>query len=233
VRPEVVVDDPADVAVDRLAAAAAKGGHLVLTGGSTPRVTYERLADMRHLDWSPVTVWFTDERCVPPDHELSNYAMTKAALVDRIEGDGPAVNRMEGERGPDQAAAAYHEKLRKAFGAGVPSLDLILLGIGPDAHTCSLFPNHPALEERERLAVGVENPGMAPFVSRVTLTLPVVNAAREVIFLVSGQDKAEAVARAFAGEPDPSAPASLVRPDAGTMTLIADPAAVSLLEGSG
>ena len=205
-------------------AAAAGGGHLVVTGGSTPRATYERLAG-ESVDWPSVSLWFTDERCVAPDHEQSNYRMVKEALLDRIE--GPTVHRIEGERGPHEGAAAYERELRAVFGEGVPSCDLVLLGIGPDAHICSLFPGDPALGERERLAVGVETPGMAPFVSRVTLTLPVVNAAREVVFLVSGEDKAEAVARAFSGTEDPSAPASLVRPQSGAATLIVDPAAAA------
>jgi 6-phosphogluconolactonase len=220
-----VSDDPAGAAAARLRAAR---GHLALTGGSTPRAAYERLASLRD-DWSGVTLWFTDERCVPPDHEHSNYRMVKAALLDRV--DGPPVHRMEGERGPHEGAAAYERDLREAFGDGVPGLDLILLGLGPDAHICSLFPNDPALGERERLAVGVDTPGMAPLVSRVTLTLPVVNAAREVVFLVTGEDKAGAVARAFSGRPDPAAPGSLVRPVSGSLTLIADPAAAAGLEG--
>jgi 6-phosphogluconolactonase len=226
-KPEVVVDDdPAARAVERLAPAVARGGHLVLTGGSTPRATYERLAG-EGLDWSGTALWFSDERCVPPDHEHSNYRMVGQALLDRIEGE--TAHRMEGERGPHEGAAAYEEELRAEFGQAVPGFDLVLLGIGPDAHVCSLFPNHPALGERERPAVGVETPGMAPFVSRVTLTLPVVNAAREVVFLVAGEDKAEALARAFSGAEDPSAPASLVRPESGSATLIADPAAAALL----
>jgi len=114
----------------------------------------------------------------------------------------------------------------------MPRLDLILLGLGPDAHTASLFPGDAALGERERVAVGVATPGMAPLVSRVTVTLPLVNAAREVVFLVSGEDKAEAVARAFSGAEDPSAPASLVRPDSGTLALLADAAASSMLAGA-
>ena len=140
------------------------------------------------------------------------------------------MKRIEGELGPERAADAY--EARAAVGLrrrACPRLDLVLLGLGPDAHTASLFPGDAALGERERLAVGVPTPGMAPLVSRVTVTLPVVNAARDVVFLVSGEDKAEAVARAFSGAPDPSAPASLVRPDAGTLTLVADRAAASLL----
>jgi 6-phosphogluconolactonase len=195
---------------------------VVLTGGSTPRKAYERAAELRE-DWSGVDLWFTDERCVPPDHEHSNYGMAKAALLDHI--SGATVHRIEGELGPQRGADAYEQELR---GAGMEA-DLVLVGLGADAHTCSLFPGDPALGERERLAVGVETPGMPPLVPRVTLTLPVVNAARAVVFLVTGEDKADAVARSFSGAADPSAPGSLVRPDSGEMTLIADHAAVARL----
>jgi 6-phosphogluconolactonase len=223
----VIVDDPGATAGERLAAAT---GHLVLTGGSTPRAAYERAAGVRD-DWSGVAVWFTDERCVPPDHDQSNYGMVKAALLDRIDGGQPTVHRMAAERGTTAAADAYEAELRATFGDGIPELDLVLLGLGPDAHVCSLFPNDAALGERRRLAVGVDTPGMAPLVPRVTLTLPVVNAAREVLFLVTGQSKAEAVARAFAGVPDPGAPGSLV--EKGRATVILDPPAAAGLEARG
>jgi 6-phosphogluconolactonase len=224
----VVTDDPAEVAAERLAGAV---GNVVLTGGSTPRSAYE-LAAERRADWSGITIWFTDERCVPPDHEHSNYGMVRAALLDRVAGGAPGVERMEVELGPGAGAEAYERRLREAFGDGVPELELMLVGLGPDAHVCSLFPGHDALAERDRLAVGVETPGMAPLVSRVTLTLPLVNAAREVIFLVTGDDKAGAVRQAFAGPPDPHVPGSLVRPDRGSLTLILDPAAASRLEAA-
>jgi 6-phosphogluconolactonase len=221
-RPELqVLDDPAEAAAERLVSAT---GHVVVTGGSTPRRAYE-LAAARRPDWSGVELWFSDERCVPPDHEHSNYGMVKGALLDRIR--GAVVHRMEGERGPHEGAAAYARELREA---GVPEADLILLGLGPDAHTCSLFPGDSALAERERPAVGVETPGMAPLVSRITLTLPVVNAGRTVVFLITGEDKAEAVARAFSGVPDPRAPGSLVQPASGSLTALLDPAAASMLE---
>ena len=207
--PEVVVsDDPAGAAAERLAAAA--GGHIALAGGSTPKAAYERLTGMG-VDWSATTFWFGDDRCVPADHEHSNYRMAREALLDRIEPG--AVHRIKGELPYLQAADDYERALRDVLGEGVPELDLILLGLGPDAHTASLFPGDAALGERERLAVGVETPGMAPLLSRVTLTLPVLNAGREVIFLVSGEDKREAVRRAFSGARDPDAPASLVDAD--------------------
>jgi 6-phosphogluconolactonase len=223
-RPDVqVTDDPAGAAAERLAAA---GGHVVLTGGSTPRAAYERVAASRP-DWSGVTIWFTDERCVPPGHEHSNYGMTKNALLDRI--DGAEVHRMQGELGPRQGAAAYERELRSSFGDELPEFDLILLGLGPDVHTCSLFPGDPALGEREHPVAGVDTPGMAPLVSRITLTLPVVNAGKSLVFLVTGEDKADAVARAFGGPPDPRAPASLVEPVSGTLELICDLAAAEKL----
>jgi 6-phosphogluconolactonase len=223
-RPDVhVSDDPAGAAADRLRDAT---GQLVITGGSTPRAAYERVAGERR-DWSGTNIWFTDERCVPPEHEHSNFGMAKAALLDRIE--GAKVHRMRGELGPAEGATAYEADMREAFADELPAFDLILLGLGPDVHTCSLFPGDDALGERERWAVGVDTPGMAPLVSRITLTLPVVNAARSLVFLVTGEDKAEAVARAFVGPPDPRAPASLVEPVSGSVELICDEQAASRL----
>jgi 6-phosphogluconolactonase len=196
-----VSDDPAGAAVALLEAAT---GHLCITGGSTPKKAYERLA-ARRADWSGIDFWFTDERCVPPDHEHSNFRMANEALLSRA--DGATVHRMRGELGPNEGAAD-HEREYQA--AGAPAFDLILLGMGPDAHICSLFPGDDALAERERPVVGVDTPGMAPLVSRITFTLTVVNASRRIVFLVTGEDKADAVARAFSGRKDPMAPASLV-----------------------
>jgi 6-phosphogluconolactonase len=205
VRAEVeVVDDPAETVAERLVAAS---GHVVLTGGSTPRQAYERAAELRH-DWSGVTFWFSDERCVPPEDENSNYRMIEEVLLGNT--SGSEVKRMEGERGPEGAARHYAGEIGAVFAHGLPAYDLVLLGIGPDAHLCSLFPDAPALEEREAPVVGVEEAGMEPLVPRVTLTLPVVDAAKELIFLVTGEGKAEALSRAL-GDTDPNAPASLVQ----------------------
>ena len=199
-----VSDDPAQEAAELLVAA---GGHVAITGGSTPRAAYERAAAARQ-DWSGVDFWFTDERCVPPDHEHSNFGMADRALLSRV--DGATVHRMRGELGPEDGAAAYENELDQF---GPEALDFILLGVGPDGHICSLFPGADAVGERERRVVGVETPGMAPLVSRITLTLPVVNASAQIVFLVAGEDKAEAARRVFAGPPDPSAPGSLVEGD--------------------
>jgi 6-phosphogluconolactonase len=202
VNPDFQVSDDAAGAAAALLREA--GGHLCITGGSTPKAAYERVAGERH-DWSGVDFWFTDERCVPPDHEHSNFRMADEALLSRA--TGAKVHRMKGELGPAEGAA---DQAREYEAAGRPAFDLVLLGMGPDAHICSLFPGADALGERERPVVGVETPGMAPLVSRITFTLQVVNSARQIVFLVTGEDKADAVGRAFSGRRDPTAPASLV-----------------------
>lgn len=212
-----VSDDPAGALAELLCAA---HGHVVLTGGSTPRAAYERAADARE-DWSGVDFWFTDERCVPPDHEHSNFAMAERALLARA--SGATTHRMRGELGPEDGAAAYENELGEF---GPDAMDLTVLGVGPDAHICSLFPGDDVLGERERLVVGVETPGMAPFVPRITLTLPVVNASAQIVLLVTGEDKAEAVARVLTGPPDPRAPGSLVD---GNVVALLDRAAASRL----
>jgi 6-phosphogluconolactonase len=219
VNPDIrVSDDPAQEAAELLVAAS---GHVAITGGSTPRVTYERVAAMRE-DWSGMDIWFTDERCVPPDHEQSNFGMADRALLSRVK--GATVHRMRGELGPEDGAAAYENELAEF---GPDALDFILLGAGPDGHICSLFPGDDALGERERHVVGVQTPGMAPLVPRITLTLPVVNASAQIVFLIAGEDKAEAVRRVFAGPPDPQAPGSLVEGDA--VVALLDPAAAARL----
>jgi 6-phosphogluconolactonase len=218
VKPDLqVIDDPAGAAADLLAGAS---GHVVLTGGSTPRSAYERAASLRP-DWSDMEVWFTDERCVPPDHEQSNFRMVSAALLDRVQ--GAEVHRMQGELGPHDGAAAYERELAES---GLEAFDLMLLGLGPDAHICSLFPSDDALGERDRRVVGVETAGMAPLVPRITLTLPAVNATRQVVFLITGEDKADAVTRVFSGHPDPRAPGSLVD---GSPRVLMDAAAAARL----
>jgi 6-phosphogluconolactonase len=222
-----VLDDPAAAVAERMAEAAAAGRHIVLTGGSTPRLAYEQAAGLG-ADWSRASFWFGDERCVPPEHEQSNYHMADMALLSKVEAG--AVYRMRGELGPQDGAREYQRQLGDVFGEGaLPEFDLLLLGLGPDAHCASLFPGDAALGEKTRTVVGVETPGMAPFVARITLTLPVLNAAKEAVFLVAGEDKAEAVARAFGGmRPSPDAPASLVRPQ-GTLTVLLDAAAAKHL----
>ena len=194
-----VLDDPAAEAARLLAEAS---GDVALSGGGTVGRAFELAARSRQ-DWSGVRAWFGDDRAVPPDHEHSNYRLAHEALFDRVERP-PEVHRIEGELGAEEAARRYDEEL-----AGV-TLDLALNGIGPDGHTASLFPGAPGLEERTRRAIAAEA-GLEPFVPRVTMTPPVFAEARLLVYLVTGEAKAEAVRRAFAAEPSPSTPASLIR----------------------
>jgi 6-phosphogluconolactonase len=223
-----VVDDVAAEVADRLVAAATAGGHIALTGGSTPGVAYERAAS-QGADWTGSVLWFGDDRAVPPDDDRSNYKMVKETLLDRLDPAlAPrAVNRIEGERGHEEAADAYEALLRSEVGGDVPALDLILLGLGPDGHTGSIFPGKPATQVRDRAVVGVPEAGLEPFVPRVTMTLPVFNAGHDVVFMVTGESKAEAVTRAFGGDPREDTPASYARPR--NLTVFLDPPAASLL----
>jgi 6-phosphogluconolactonase len=223
-----VVDDPAAEVADLLIDVAAAGGHIAVSGGSTPRRAYE-LASQTDADLSAATLWLGDERVVPADDERSNARMVRESLTDRLPEDRrPRLLPADTALGHDAAAAAYETLLRQTLG-NHPRLDLALMGLGPDGHTASLFPGKPALHENQRLAVGVPEAGMEPQVPRVTLTLPLFNTAREVVFLVAGADKAEAVRRAFGSPPDETAPAAHVRPGAGTLTLVLDAAAAAEL----
>jgi 6-phosphogluconolactonase len=223
-----VVADPAAEVADLLVDIACAGGHIALSGGSTPKRAYE-LAARSDADLSAATLWLGDERLVPEDDERSNLRMVRTALTDRLpEERRPRLMPVDTSLGPDAAAAEYEAMLLRTIG-GHPRLDLALMGLGPDGHTASLFPGQPAVAETQRYAVGVPDAGMEPMVPRVTLTLPLFNTAREVVFLVAGADKAEAVARVFGTPPDETAPAALVRPGAGKLLLVLDePAAAEL-----
>ena len=216
-----VLDDPAAAVADLLADAAAAGGDVVLTGGSSPRRAYE-LAAARGDDWSGATVWYGDERCVPEDDERSNHRMAEVALLSHLD-PRPEVLRMEGELGHERGADRYERLIRDRLG-DAPRWDLLLLGLGPDAHTASLFPGKPEAGVTGRLVTGVPEAGMDPQVPRITLTLPAINAARRVVFLVTGESKREAVRRAFGDPLDPASPAAHVRPGGGELTVYLDPA---------
>jgi 6-phosphogluconolactonase len=218
----VISDDPADVVADLLAARAHAGGHIVLTGGSTPGRAYE-LAAARERDWSRAELWWGDERCVPPDDERSNFGMAKRALLDRLDVQPAAVHRMRGELGAEAGAEDYDREL-----GDLARFDLVLLGLGSDGHIASLFPDQPTLDETERRVLGAEAK-LEPFVDRITLTLPLLRAAHAVVFLVAGEAKADAAARAFAAEPTRSTPGSLVRAISGTTTAVLDRAAAAKL----
>jgi 6-phosphogluconolactonase len=220
-----VVDDAEEAArlvAERLVEQARSGGSIVLTGGSTPRRAYEIAAELEP-DWSRAELWWGDERCVSPDDADSNYAMAKAALLDRLDAAPAAVHRMRGELGREDGAAAYEREL-----GGVGDFDLVLLGLGPDGHIASLFPNFPSLDVTDRDVIGSEA-GHEPFVDRISLTLPRIGATRELLFLVTGEDKADAVARALAGDPSAATPGSLARAAAGTTRAVLDRAAAAKL----
>jgi 6-phosphogluconolactonase len=216
-------EEVASVVADELVAAARKGQAVVLSGGRSPGRAYQ-LAAEREPDWSAASLWWGDERCVPPDDERSNYLLARENLLERLETPPREVRRIRGELGPDDAAREYDALLE-----GV-RLDLVLLGLGPDGHAASLFPNQPTLEEHERRAVPAEA-GLEPFVARVTLTVPMLSSAAAVVFVVTGEEKADAVDRAFAGAPDRGTPASLIRSAQGRTRVVADSAAAARLPG--
>jgi 6-phosphogluconolactonase len=209
-----VVDDPAHAAAELLVATA---GTVALSGGSSVGRVYE-LAAAARPDWSGAVLWFGDERAVPPYDERSNHRLVRSTLLDALSRP-PEVHRIKGELGAEDAAARYDEELE-----GV-TFDLALNGIGADGHTASLFPDSSALAS-ERRAVAAE-PGLEPFVPRVTLTPRVFAETQLLVYLVTGDSKAEAVRRALAEEPGPGTPASLVR--GRTTIALLDPAAASLL----
>ena len=205
---------------DWLTGAASKGGHIALTGGTTPELAYKEAAQ-REPDWSKTELWWSDERCVPPDDDLSNYALAKRTLLNRLDRDPSAVHRIKGELGKEKAAADYELEL------GDTVFDLELLGIGKDGHVASLFPNAATLQHSKRVLPA--EPGLEPYVDRVTLSIPTLNSAREIVFALSGAEKAEAARRAFGATPSPDTPASLVRAHDGRTTAILDRAAAARL----
>jgi 6-phosphogluconolactonase len=223
--PEFVVTDDAEAAAAAaaflLAECAAAAGSIVLAGGSTPRRAYE-LAAAEQGDWGDAVVWYGDDRCVPADDPRSNQLLVRESLLERLI-VAPEVRAIDTRRPPAEAAAAYAAALR-----GEP-LDVVLLGLGPDGHTASLFPHAPSLDVTDRLVVA-SAPGLEPFVERITLTVPALSAGAHVVFLAVGESKAEAVRKAFAGEPSAATPASLVRSTGGRTTVILDRAAAALLD---
>ncbi len=209
-------------------AIAARGRFTVaLSGGNTPKPVYERLS-LVPLDWSRVHVVFGDERCVPPDDPRSNYHMAKAALLDRVPIPASNVLRMRGEDPPEEAAASYAEDLRRDLGDD-GRIDLVLLGLGDNGHTASLFPGLAVVTETSRtvLACYVEVVGMW----RLTLTPPPINAARRVAFLVSGESKAEVLRQVLQGPRKPiELPAQTIRPSERPAVWLMDATAASKLE---
>lgn len=200
-----------------------------LAGGSTPRELYRRLAPpAAGPDWARVHFFWGDERCVAPEAQASNYRMARQAFLDALAPPADHVHRMAGEDEPAAAAAAYERGLRDFFGAGAPPVfDLVLLGMGPDGHTASLFPGTAALDERERWVVANRAPDGS---LRLTLTFPVLNAAAQVLVLVAGREKAQRLRQAVqAGVADPPLPVQRLRPASGRLEYLADAEAAAAL----
>jgi 6-phosphogluconolactonase len=220
------------VSTGRMAAAERGSFHVALSGGETPRAAYELLAQeplREELSWSDVFVYFGDERCVPPDDEQSNYRMACRSFLDSV-GIRPAnVHRIRGEIDPGHAANEYASILRTDLG-NAPQFDLILLGLGPDGHTASLFPGTPPDADDAALVRAVY--AQSQMMWRVTMTPAVINAARTVAFAVEGAEKAQILATVCDGPVDPvKYPAQIVRPASGRLIWLVDELAAGMLSG--
>ena len=234
--PEEVARAAAQHFVDqcRESVARSNGFAVALSGGSTPKLLYQLLADPREpfrdqIAWKKTFFFFTDERNVPPDHPESNYRMAYEAMFSHA--PKTQVCRISGEKPAAEAAEEYEDVLAEVFGIEVPDLDLVFLGLGEDGHTASLFPHSPALKETERWVA-------APWVEklnayRITLTLPVLNNARSVVFLVTGASKAEILREVIEGERKPDVyPAQAISPTNGAVSWFIDKAAARLCSTS-
>ena len=202
-----------------------RGRFLVaLSGGSTPKLLYEILATetyAKRIDWMHVEVFFTDERCVPPNHPNSNYRMARLALLEKIDIPPENVHRIRGELPPADAALAYRDELRSVL-LNNGLLDLILLGMGADGHTASLFPGSDALVQKDADVVATYVRALHTW--RVTLTVSALNAARNILFLITGCEKASALEHVFSGE---MLPAGRVKPGLDTLVWFVDQEAAS------
>ena len=199
---------------------------VALAGGSTPKALYELLAQppfVEQIDWSRVQVFWGDERCVPPEHPDSDYGMAYRALLGPLALPASQVHRLRGEIDPAQAALDYEIELRVHFaGQAWPRFDLVLLGMGEDGHTASLFPGSPALGEQQRWVLAVEHTTPPPpLVTRLTLTLPALNAAAEIIFMVTGANKQARLAQALGGLAG-DLPAQRIQPVDGRLRWLVD-----------
>lgn len=201
-----------------------------LSGGTTPAPLFRKIADTAAawgIDWGKVHIFWVDERCVPPNHPESNYRMAKELLVNRLPAPGAAIHRIPGEVPPEEAADLYEAELSAAFG-GCPAFDLILLGVGADGHTASLFPDFDPAGTVARKAVATYPAGGKH--PRVTLTLQVINNARHVLFFVTGSDKSDIIADILEGKEKNRYPAALVSPPNGTLTWLLDAEAAAGLQ---
>jgi 6-phosphogluconolactonase len=223
------------------AAVAARGkARIAVSGGNTPKRTFELLANpaeafAKAMPWEQIELYFVDERCVPPDDKESNYRMTREALLSKVPLKPEQVFRIEGELEPEQAAARYETAIRSQFrleGAELPTFDVLGLGMGDDGHTASIFPHTAAIHELGRVVVANHVPQKNTW--RVTLTWPVIVQAREVIFLIGGKDKADPLHRVLQGPYDPETlPSQLIQPKSGKLLMLLDRDAAAQLPAPG
>lgn len=221
------------VALARAAISANGRFTIALAGGATPRAMYTLLASdafARRINWPAVHVFWGDERCVHPNDFGSNYGMVHQALLSHVPIPSQNVHRVLGESDPEVAAESYAEELGRIFRDAWPRFDLILLGLGTDGHTASLFPGAPVLEERKRAVVAVTAEYEDRPACRVTLTIPAINAARHVLFLVTGSSKAETLRAVLEGPPG-RFPAQLIQPIRGQLAWLVDAAAAMQIRG--
>ena len=216
-------------------AASARGvARVAISGGTTPKAMFALLAAepfASQIPWDKLDLFWVDERCVPPDHADSNYRMTREALLSKVPLPADRIHRMEGELDPEVAAARYESTIRNAFrleGAETPTFDLILLGMGDDGHTASLFPHTEGLNDLTHIVIANHVPQKDTW--RITLTSPVINQGREVAFLIEGAAKAQVLHDVFLGPFQPDTyPSQIIRPASGRLTLLLDSAAAAKL----
>jgi 6-phosphogluconolactonase len=220
-----------------VSAATARGtARVAISGGTTPKAMFALLADPAHpfvkeIPWDKLELFWVDERCVGPDDAESNYRMTREALLSKVPLSADRIHRMEGELPPEEAAARYEATIRNSFkleGAETPTFDLILLGMGDDGHTASLFPHTEAINEMSHIVVANHVPQKDTW--RITLTWPVINQGREVAFLIEGTGKANVLHEVLQGPYQPDMyPSQIIRPASGKLTLLLDAAAAAKL----
>lgn len=226
---------------EKVTAAAERRGvaRVAISGGSTPQAAFKLLADPAQgfantIPWDKLQLYWVDERCVPPDNAESNYGVCKKLLLDHVGIPAGNVHRMEGELPPEEAASRYESELRNSMkleGAESPAFDLLLLGMGDDGHTASLFPHTEGLNELGRLCIANHVPQKDTW--RITLTWPVINQAREVVFEIGGAAKTERVAEVFTGPRDVERlPSQLIRPSNGRLMVQLDEIAAAKLPSS-
>ena len=216
--------------------AIADHGHftIALSGGSTPKALYALLGNEPYrsqIDWALVEIFWSDERCVPPDSSDSNYHLAQEVLLSKVPIAANQIHRMPADKvDRDAASQEYTQEMQRVFGTdGIPSFDLLQLGMGPEGHTASLFPHQASLHEQQRLVMPVDVPKPPP--PRLTFTPPLLNAARHVLFLVTGSDKADAVLAVLEGSYQPEEyPAQIVNPPHGEVTWMLDTASAAKLQ---